>query len=238
MLTHTSEINHHHACLSCGKTDPVSKRRYCSVKCRQNLRQKLNLKNGLLQALNTKYATFCFSKTMIILDVVPYGSREIFRYAFRRRAGNTPAVDFSFMTNHLGKAWWAVSDTTHRNYLASQHVLKMAKRYTITDKSQRPKIVKIPAVKVSALNCLDIKKIDLASCDLDRVIKSAYRRQVKIHHPDLGGKAADFRKIHSAYKELLAWADHPVFIHRRGFPDKWFYSAETQKWVQPTPLSD
>ncbi len=238
MLIHSPEIEKINFCLSCGKTENIKARRYCSVKCRQHLRQKLNMKNGLLQALNTRYATFYFSDSAIILDIVPFGCREIFRYSIRRKEGNSPAADFSLMTNHLGEAWWQVSDRTHKNYLASQHVLKLAKRCAITDGSHRPRMVKTPSVKMESLICLEIKKDDLGSSDLSRIIKSAYRRQVKIHHPDLGGKAATFRKIHSAYKELLAWADNPVFIRRRGFPDKWFYSAESKKWVQPTPLHE
>lgn len=238
MLIHSPEIEKIFFCLSCGKTDNIKTRRYCSVKCRQNLRRKLNMKNGLLQALNTRYATFYFSDTVIILDIVPFGYREIFRYSVRRKEGNDPAADFSLMTNHLGNAWWQVSDRTHKNYLASQHVLKLAKRCAVADGSLRPRMVKIPSVKMESLSHLEIKKDDLGSPDLSRIIKSAYRRQVKIHHPDLGGKAATFRKIHNAYKELLNWADNPVFIRRRGFPDKWFYSAESKKWVQPTPLHE
>ena len=91
---------------------------------------------------------------------------------------------------------------------------------------------------MEVLNYLEIKKADLHSDDLVKIIKNAYRRQVKIHHPDLGGQAANFSKIHDAYKELLHWADNPIFIRRRGFPDKWYYSGENKKWVQPTPVRD
>jgi predicted nucleic acid-binding Zn ribbon protein len=112
-------------CLSCGATENNSHRKYCSIRCRQNLRQKLNIRNGLLQALNTRYATFYFSDTIIILDIVPHGTKEIFRYISKRTAANNPAADFSIMTNALGNAWWAESKRTNKNYLASQHVLKL-----------------------------------------------------------------------------------------------------------------
>ena len=62
-----------------------------------------------------------------------------------------------------------------------------------------------------------------------------YRQQAKKHHPDLGGDSATFRKIHKAYEDLLTWAENPTFIKRRGFPDKWFYSREQNRWVQPIP---
>jgi hypothetical protein len=225
-------------CLSCGATENINKRRYCSVKCRQNLRQKLNMKGGLLQTLNTRYATFYFSDTIIVLDIVPRDKKEIFRYIGRRKDGSNPAADFNVMTNNLGEAWWAESKRTNRNYLASQHVLKLATRHAIVDGSQRPKLIKIPTVKMEFLNYLEINKADLHSHELSKIIKNAYRQQVKIHHPDLGGQAANFRKIHNAYKQLLRWADDPVFVRRRGFPDKWYYSGENNKWVQPTPLHE
>lgn len=225
-------------CLSCGKTENMNNRRYCSIRCRQNLRLKLNMKSGLLQALNTRYATFYFSDTIIILDIVPNGIKEIFRYASRRKDGHNPAADFSIMTNQLGEAWWAESKRTNKNYLASQHVLKLATRHAILEGSQRSRLIRIPTIKMDVLDCLEINKADLNSHELSKIVKNAYRRQVKIHHPDLGGQAATFRKIHDAYKELLRWADNPVFIRRRGFPDKWYYNAESEKWIQPTPAHD
>ena len=69
------------------------------------------------------------------------------------------------------------------------------------------------------------------------MIKSAYRRQAKVHHPDLGGNSADFRKIQAAYEALIHWVENPVFSKRRGFPDKWFYEGMRNQWVQPTPLN-
>ena len=223
-------------CLSCGTTKNINNRRYCSVKCRQHLRQRLNMKSGLLQTLNTRYATFYFSDTRIILDIVPYGFKEIFRYVGRRKEGNNPATDFHIMTNKLGEAWWAESNRTNRGYVASLHVLKLATRHAMADGLQRPKLMRIPTIKLDLLKCLEIDKADLHSHELSKIIKSAYRRQVKIHHPDLGGNAATFRKIHAAYKELLCWADHPVYVKRRGFPDKWYYDGDKKKWLQPVSM--
>ena len=113
----------------------------------------------------------------------------------------------------------------------------MAKRFAISDGLQRPRMIKIPSVKLQLLHYLEMKKSDLTSPDLTRIIKNAYRRQVKIHHPDMGGDAVKFRRIHGAYKELLIWADNPAYVHRRGFPDKWFYSSESKRWVQPISIN-
>ena len=58
---------------------------------------------------------------------------------------------------------------------------------------------------------------------------------IQKHHPDLGGETDTFRKIHQAYLDLVQWAENPSYMKRRGFPDKWFYDGNKNKWVQPTP---
>jgi hypothetical protein len=171
------------------------------------------------------------------MDVLPRGYKEIFRYTKLRTSGEKPAEDFSKMTNMLGSAWWAEEKRTAKKYLASRHVLELAKKQTEPIMSIRPKIMTMPTIINETLNYLEIDKAELRSADLRKIIKNAYRRQAKIHHPDIGGNAKIFRKLHNAYKELLQWAENPTFIRRRGFPDKWFYDGENQKWVQPIPQS-
>jgi hypothetical protein len=224
------------SCLSCGTTMNMKNRKYCSIRCRQNLRQKLNMRSGLLQALNTRYATFYFSDKAIIMDVIPRGFKEIFRFTQLRSLAQKPAEDFSKMTNMLGSAWWAEEKRTNKKYLASQSVLELATRYSVSLMAMRPRVLTVPTVKIESLNYLQIDKEDLRSSNLHKIIKNAYRRQAKLHHPDLGGQAITFRKLHDAYKELLYWADDPTFIRRRGFSGKWFYDGENKKWVQPIPV--
>jgi ribosomal protein S14 len=224
-------------CLSCGTTENMHKRKYCSIHCRQNLRQKLNTRNGLLQVLNARYATFYFSDAVIIMDILPRGHKEIFRYTRTRTSGLKPAEEFGQMTNMLGNAWWEEEKRTNKKYLASRQVLSLATRHTAPLLSVRPSVIKIPTVKTESLIFLQIDKDDLRSADLRKIIKNAYRSQAKVHHPDSGGQAGGFRKLHEAYKELLYWADNPTFICRRGFPDKWFYDGENKRWVQPIPVS-
>ena len=190
-----------------------------------------------MQAFNTRYATFYFSDKMIILDAVSHGIKEIFRYTHLRFAGNSPAEDFSQLTNMLGNAWWEEEKRTTKKYLASRHVLEMAERIVITPALMRPKLIKVPTIKTAAMNYLEIDRDDIHSDELPKIIKNAYRRQAKIYHPDAGGQAQTFRKLHAAYMELLLWADNPTFIRRRGFPDKWYYDSDNQKWVQPIPVS-
>ena len=44
--------NHDKRCLSCGTPAITGRQRYCSAECRQRLQFKLDLRTGLIQALN------------------------------------------------------------------------------------------------------------------------------------------------------------------------------------------
>ena len=222
-------------CLSCGEPLPTRRKKYCAIECRQKLRRTLNARTGLLKALNTRYATFYFTDAMIIMDVLPFHSKEIFSYILQRSNQRKPAEDYCRMANVLGNAWWAEKRRTNRNYLASKHILDQAQRNNTSVASVQPVLTRIPVVGGTALIQLQLGKADLDSTELPRLIKKAYREQAKKHHPDTGGTTAAFRKIHNAYQALIDWAESPTFIHRRGFPDKWFYDGERNRWVQPTP---
>lgn len=208
-------------------------RRYCSVKCRQHLKQKLTTRTGLLEALNTRYATFYFTDELIVMDIVVHDIREVFRYTAIRTKGSRPADDFGKLANRLGEAWWAEEKRTKKKYMASRKLLEMAERHLITEGLVRPHLIRVATVRSESLQYLGISKAELGSNELAKIVKNAYRRKVKVHHPDVGGEATTFRRIHEAYKELLRWADHPTFLRRRGFPDKWYYDSTNQKWIQP-----
>jgi hypothetical protein len=222
-------------CLSCGTTENMGTRRYCSIDCRQRLRYKLNLRTGLLKALNTRYATFYFTEKNIIMDILPYGSREIFSYIYPRCHGKEPAEDFCKMANLLGNTWWSEKKRTNKNYIASRHILQQANRNNNQIESIKPQEIKIPATKGASVIHLKLSKSELDSPQLQKKIKSAYRNQAKEHHPDLGGDASIFRKVQEAYEKLILWAENPAFVLRHGFPDKWFYDGQKNRWVQPTP---
>ena len=222
-------------CLSCGTSENMRQRKYCSIECRQRLRYNLNLRTGLLRALNTRYATFYFTESIIILDVLPYGSEELFSYIFPRTSGLKPVEDFCTMSNILGNAWWAEKNRTNKRYLATRLVLEKAESKNASIAAIKPLEVKEPASVAKSLTFLRLKKADLNSPGLRRKIKSAYRKQAMRYHPDLGGDADGFRKLHDAYEQIIKWSQNPIFIRRRGFPDKWFYDGSTIRWVQPAP---
>ncbi len=222
-------------CLSCGTSENMRQRKYCSIECRQRLRYNLNLRTGLLRALNTRYATFYFTESIIILDILPYGSEELFSYIFPRTLGRKPVEDFRTMANILGNAWWAERRRTNKRYLATQLILEKAELRNSGSASVRPLEILEPASVAKSLTFLRLKKTDLHSPELQKKIKSAYRKQAMKHHPDLGGDAAGFRKLHEAYEQIIKWSENPVFVRRRGFPDKWFYEGSTVRWLQPAP---
>ena len=227
---------HKNMCLSCGTTENIGRRRYCSVECRQRLHFKLEMRTGLVRALNTRYATFYFSQEIIVMDMLPYGSHDIYSFSYPRSPGKKPAEDFGHMADLLGNLWWAEKRRTNKRYIASHHVLKQAFRNGNDILSVKPILVKVPAIKVTSLSALDINKSVLTSPDLRKIVKDAYRRQAKEHHPDLGGDAVKFRRIYRAYEELMNWARDPTFTKRCGFPDKWFYNGNTNRWIKPLPL--
>ncbi len=223
-------------CLSCGTTENMGRRRYCSIECRQRLRYKLNLRTGLLRALNIRYATFFFSDHMIIMDMLPYASKDVYSFRYPRSAGKQPADDFSSMADVLGDSWWSVKKKTNKHYMASMHIFEQADRNRISSKIIRPQQITKPTIKERTLSRLCLDRLDLNAPELDQVIKNAYRRQAKRFHPDVGGDNATFRMVQQAYEELSQWVKNPSFIRRRGFVDKWFYEGEKDRWLQPTPL--
>ncbi len=219
-------------CLACGSPVSSARRKYCSLACRRRLLFKLDVRVGLVQALNARYATFSFSEGLIMMDVLPYGSEEMYTFFYPRTPGETPADDFGRLADVLGNAWWAEQRRTKKRYLASRHVLDQAVRTAVVEK---PKARWIPTVNGRALVYLRLEKATLAAPDLPKLLKDAYRREAKVHHPDMGGDAGMFRKIHKAYEELQRWVDNPTYNRRRGFPDRWFYDGEKSRWIQPIP---
>jgi hypothetical protein len=193
--------------------------------------------DGIPRNRCTRYATFYFTEAVIILDVLPYGSAELFSYIFPRSDSGKPVDDFCTLSNILGNAWWAERNRTNKRYLATRFILEKARAKNADSVPIKPMEVKEPVKLKKSLMFLKLKKTDLNSPGLERKIKSAYRKhkQAMRHHPDLGGDAAGFRKLHDAYEQMLRWSENPVFIRRRGFPDKWFYDGSTVKWVQPAP---
>ena len=220
-------------CVACGDVLQGRRRKWCSPDCRQHLLDTLDRRTGLLRALNTRYATFQFSSSLIVLDVLPYGMEQVYGFYLKRALHHRPADDFRTLSNQLGNAWWKEKHRTHKHYLASRHLLEVMADHRNGSQRLKPVNLSRPSVNGRSLMLLKLGTKDLQRPELEKVIKRAFRNQAMHHHPDRGGEGTMFRKVHDAYQLLIQWARHPSFIVRRGFPDKWFYTAETNRWVQP-----
>jgi hypothetical protein len=220
-------------CLACGAELPPRHRRYCAMSCQQYLLASLNRRTGLLQALSTRYATFYFTEFIIVMDILLYGVEHIHSYMLPRSPGKKPVEDFCELSNILGTLWWNEKNRTKKRYLASKQVLEQARKTGAPMNSVMPASLTIPSVKSSSLIRLELQSDDLMPANLELIIKNAYRRQAKKHHPDLGGSQEAFLKIQEAYEKLTQWAKRPTFIQRRGFPDKWLYEGASNRWIKP-----
>lgn len=220
-------------CLACGEVLPPRNRRYCTTGCPQYLLASLNRRTGLLQTLNTRYATFYFSDFAIMMDLLLYDCEHIFSYMLPRSRGRKPVQDFCELSNILGTLWWNERDRTKKRYIANQQVLEKARRLDAPIGAVMPVSFHVPSIRSGSLVTLELSSEDLQPANLEMRIKSAYRRQVKKHHPDLGGNSETFRKIQEAYETLSNWAKNPTYTRRKGFPDKWLYQGASNCWIKP-----
>lgn len=224
-------------CVSCGKEVRTYRSRYCSKVCRQGLENKLNLAVGLLVTLNTRFAAFSFTDSTLYLHLLCNGSKDVLSFMYTRVPYRTPAQDLWDMIEGLGKVWHRKIRQTGKRYLATQKVLEQAQRNTLHRRYIIPLEEKRPAFRRKSLRYLKLTTADVISRDAQHTIKSAYRREVKLHHPDHGGSAALFREIHNAHLDLLNWVKNPRFTIHRGIPGKWSYdSARGKKWLPPARL--
>jgi hypothetical protein len=220
-------------CLSCGKPLPPRLRRYCATTCPQYLLASLNRRTGLMQTLGIRYGTFYFTEFIIVMDLLPYDSRQIYSYMLPRSQGNKPVTDFCELSNILGTLWWNEKNRTKKRYVASAEVLNRGNKVEAPVNSVMPGVLTVPSIKVGNLITLELEAGDLASGNHEQRIRHAYRRQAKKHHPDLGGCRETFIKIQEAYEKLQSWAKHPTYLMKRGFPDKWLYEGAYNRWIKP-----
>lgn len=221
-------------CLSCGRTLESRRRRYCSRECRQELDRRLNLAIGLLATLNVRFATFSFSEDALFLHVLQHRSRVVLSYTCKRSPHRRPAQDLWDLVEGLGRVWHARNRETGKRYLADQEVLGRALRNRVPPDAVMPREERKPAFAQKSLAYLKLTSADVLSADAARTIKTAYRREVKVHHPDHGGDAARFRAIHKAHTDLANWVRHPTYKVYRGIPEKWSFDSQRRtKWLPP-----
>jgi hypothetical protein len=220
-------------CLACGAVLPPRNRRYCTMACPEYLLASLNRRTGLLQTLGTRYATFYFTDFAIMMDLLLYDCEHIFSYMLPRSPKRKPVEDFCELSNILGTLWWNERDRTKKRYVATRQVLEHARKLDAPVGTVMPVSFSVPSIRAGSLITLELQTEDLAPANLELRIKSAFRRQAKKHHPDLGGSPETFLKIQEAYETLSNWARRPTYVRRRGFPDKWLYQGAYNRWIKP-----
>jgi predicted nucleic acid-binding Zn ribbon protein len=220
-------------CPSCGTSEILGRRRYCSQECRQQLFRRLHILSGLLRALGTRHATFSFTESSLVLDIKPQWSKKVYRFMHQRSHKQKPSQALYHLTDELSSVWWDKKNRTGKRYQACQEVLNMARKNTIAPDAVIPLEVKIPTRVKKFLASLKLTHKDLRSSRAYQTVKSAYRKQALNHHPDRGGNSAAFRKINADYQELISWLKSPVLQIHHGIPGKWYFDGK--KWK--TPLS-
>jgi len=224
-------------CLACGEEElPKIRRRYCSDKCKKRLDFALYIATGLIQALRARYAAFSYTRDTLILDILPIGSNVISRFMWRRGKDRKVADDLLDLVEKAGCEWYKKEEETGSRWWASQHLLDDASRKDIPVSAVVPISKKAPHLnhkEKNALKLLQLSREQIASEDGLRWIKSAYRRQAKLFHPDKGDRSNRFVEINAAHAELLNWAQSPKFRSRTALPNSWCYDASRKRWVPP-----
>ncbi len=224
-------------CLSCGAGLSRPRLRYCSDACRRQLHYRLNLHTGLMRALNIRHATFYFTETAVVMDMLPYDRNLVYRFIHPRTNGGKPSDAYMAMADLLGAAWWTEMRRTRKRYLASRRVLEHEAAGAVGARGNlQPPERRVPALGRDVLAPLRLTHRDISRPGAQGVIKRAYRQAAMHHHPDRGGSPRDFRRVHAAYEKLITWARNPTFIHYRGFPDRWFYDGGRNHWTHPVAV--
>jgi DnaJ domain len=195
----------------------------------------LSLSNGLLKAFNARYAAFSFDNEYVLLDVLPVWSRKISRF-LRRRSEKKPAEDLKSLILHSGAEWYSIiHNRNSRSYatlflLSKNYTKRVAPDSIKPDQKMKPRLSK---GERQSIKLLELKLEELFSDGHILKIKSAYKKLAKIHHPDMGGDAEEFKKLNAAHQQMLLWAEKPHFTLRKALIDCWSYDGVTNEWSPP-----
>ena len=223
-------------CLACGTEHIQPGRRYCSRQCRQKLMWVLSLSKGLLQTLNTRYATFSFTEHYVALDVMPTWSNGISRFAYERKSGHPPANALKALVLEAGKEWYEKRSRRISRSFASQSILQEKVEHSINPNSIMPNTNRLPRLSTDqkrALSHLKVNMDNLVFGDYVREIKKAYRGMAKVYHPDKGGDGERFKEINRAHELMIQWTKDPIFQSNSALPGCWSYNGYKNRWSPP-----
>ena len=223
-------------CVACGFDLEKPRRRYCSDGCHQKINWVLSLSKGLLKTFNARYAAFSFTDGHVMLDVLPAWSNVISRFICERKVGNKPAEDLKYLVLQSGKEWYELIDNKKSKSYASLVLLDKSHNRDIDPASIKPNRKTQARLSNQEKNCLKvlcINRKELCNDGHSVKINSAYRKMAKVHHPDMGGDEEKFKQLNEAHKQMLVWAENPLFVSRKALHDCWSYDASTNRWSPP-----
>lgn len=223
-------------CISCGTDGLKQGRRYCSDECRRHTRWVLALSEGLLRTFNARYAAFSFTKDHVILDVISVWSREISRFIHERTPGNRPSEDLKRLILDSGKQWYEMVERRISRSRAALSLLERSHEKNLDPESIKPDRKTTPRLtrdEAKYLKILDLGRQDLADGDSQDVIRKAYKRLAKHHHPDAGGDSEKFKELAGAHEQMLMWCENPSYACRKALEDCWSYDSSTNRWSPP-----
>jgi len=221
-------------CLCCGKPTSKNRVRYCSESCRSQFAFKLRWFNNLLRALQARFATFSFTESVLILNLISKHSETVYSYFYERTPGKKPAQDIDGMVFELGDLWWEYLAHGNSERRAADHILRHGHKRVVGRELVEPRKEHCASRISNHLLQLCMKKQDLLdSSDPADTARAAYKQAALKHHPDLGGSSYKFRQIHNAYHQIKTWLENPSFHTRRGVPGHWSFIAGKSKWYSP-----
>lgn len=220
------------SCVSCGAGLSGRKRRYCSKDCKDLLVFALGWLKNLLLPLNTNYATFAFTDSVLIINILSFFSKEVSTFVFRRIPGKTPAEGLKEVCKILNRQWYEKSQSSRSRRAASEHLLGTGMKDFIPKDNIMPVSTHSNSKISRKLTYFNLSLSDLENKPLEQ-LKSAYRKEVKKHHPDYGGESTDFINISEAYKDIIAFINDPKLRTRTGLPGTWSYDGSSYKWSAP-----
>ena len=229
-------------CQSCDQVLENWKLKYCSAECKKRLKYVLRTSEGLLSSLNTRFASFSWNPSRLMLHVLPFGGAFVYCFFFDRTGFTKPADDIGKMVEELGTYWWDAREATGSRSRATQNVFTHAEATVQPQKfaalGKRKSPLQISKVAHSSIERLQLTHDDLLAADCEKRIKTAFRRKAKSTHPDHGGTADEFRKIKAASDMLMELARKPKTKVKKttSLPNCWVYHGGRyiNKWSPPS----
>ncbi len=227
-------IKRERKCVCCGLPLEKNRRKYCSKRCKEDFVFKLKWFNNLLRAIEVKYATFSFNVHYLILNILPFGSEDVYSYFFTRSHGKKPVYDMEKMVFLLGEIWWDNVKYFGNKDKAKREILNMGRKKIVGKSVIYPREKVMLSGISNELRLLKINQKELISSENPyNLVKKAYKQALFKTHPDMGGDEKAFLRVFDSYQKILLWLKNPNIKRQKGVIGFWFYEAPKENWNSP-----